>query len=104
MIGIWGGWELFQELLAVLSQIGIKHKVSVSNVATRWVLDHDYVGAVIVGARMGISDHTAENLATYGWRLDEEDQAMIETVQKKSKRKELFVGMGDCAGEFRQSE
>lgn len=104
MIEIWGGWGLFQELLTTVSLIGEKHSVSISNVATRWVLDHDYVGAVIVGARMGISDHTEENLAVYGWRLDDEDHAMLERVLEKSKRKELFLGMGDCAGEFRQSD
>lgn len=104
MIEIWGGWTLFQELLSALHLIGERHSVSLSNVATRWVLDHDYVGAVIVGARMGISDHTEENLAVFGWKLGDDDQSQIEEVLKKSKRKELFVGMGDCAGEFRQQD
>ncbi|RFU27329.1 hypothetical protein B7463_g8995, partial [Scytalidium lignicola] len=54
----WGGWTLFQELLHTLKQIAVKHGVSISNVATRWVLDFPYVGAVIVGVRMGIMRST----------------------------------------------
>ena len=50
IIKAWGNWSLFQALLAVLRDIGNKHGgVSIANVATRWVLDHPFVGAVIVG-------------------------------------------------------
>lgn len=46
----WGTWELFQQLLATLRAIGDRHKgTSIANVATRWVLDHSFVGAVIIG-------------------------------------------------------
>ncbi|EXJ78908.1 hypothetical protein A1O3_08408 [Capronia epimyces CBS 606.96] len=101
MINTWGGWTLFQELLAVLSRIAEKHSVGISNVATRWVLDFPYVGAVIVGARMGVSEHADENLASYGWQLDEEDNAAIDQVQAKSRRAQLFDEMGDCGSEYR---
>ncbi|KAK7967279.1 uncharacterized protein PG986_001556 [Apiospora aurea] len=101
MIRSWGDWALFQELLNTLKIIGEKHKVSVSNVATRWVLDFPYVGAVIVGARMGISEHTEENMTSLGWSLDEEDQRAIELVLQKSRRHEIFEAMGDCGGEYR---
>ncbi|KAK7422816.1 hypothetical protein QQX98_001378 [Neonectria punicea] len=80
VIRSWGGWPLFQELLKTLQTIAVKHGVEVSNVATRWVLDFPYVGAVIVGARMGISEHTKSNLASFGWSLDQEDQDAIEKV------------------------
>ena len=49
MIVKWGTWELFQSLLQVLRKIGDRHNVTVANVATRWVLDHSFVGAVIIG-------------------------------------------------------
>ncbi|KAK8035147.1 hypothetical protein PG993_010142 [Apiospora rasikravindrae] len=101
MIRSWGDWALFQELLNTLKVIGEKHKVSVSNVATRWVLDFPYVGAVIVGARMGISEHTEENMASLGWSLDEEDQRAVERVLQKSRRHEIFESLGDCGGEYR---
>lgn len=101
MILAWGGWALFQELLQTLKVIATKHDMAVSNVATRWVLDFDYVGAVIVGARMGVSEHGNENLASYGWRLDDEDQAMISAVLERSRRIQMFEVMGDCGGEYR---
>ncbi|KAK2060662.1 aldo/keto reductase [Colletotrichum caudatum] len=101
MIRSWGGWELFQDLLRVLKNVATKHGVSVSNVATRWVLDFPYVGAVIVGARMGISEHTGENLASLGWTLREEDRQAIEEVLKNSRRLDMFEAMGDCGGEYR---
>lgn len=50
ILGPWGGWELFQNLLHTLKIIGTRHGgFSISNVATRWVLDHDFVASVIVG-------------------------------------------------------
>lgn len=101
MITIWGGWALFQTLLTTLAEIAAKHSVSISIVAIRWVLDFPYVGAVLVGARMGVSQHIDENLAVYGWSLDEEDQDKIERVLQMSRRDEVFADMGDCGSEYR---
>ncbi|KAJ5794735.1 hypothetical protein N7457_001334 [Penicillium paradoxum] len=101
MIDKWGGWNLFQELLRTLQTIGRKHNVSVSNVATRWVLDFKCVGAVIIGARMGVSEQSEENLASLGWSLDQEDQALIQTILDRSSRQEMFESVGDCGGEYR---
>jgi diketogulonate reductase-like aldo/keto reductase len=106
VIQAWGDWRLFQNLLQTLSKIALKHssedvKMSISNVATRWVLDFPYVGAVIVGARMGISEHTADNAASFGWALDEEDRAAVEGVLGRSRREAMFEAMGDCGGEYR---
>lgn len=101
MIMAWGGWGLFQELLQVLRLVADKHHVAISNVATRWVLEFPYVGAVIVGARMGVSEHSDENLKSYGWHLDEEDQSKIEQILSRSRRYEIFETMGDCGGEYR---
>ncbi|GAM36795.1 hypothetical protein TCE0_018f06170 [Talaromyces pinophilus] len=101
MIRSWGGWELFQNLLHTLKLIGTKHNVSISNVATRWVLDFPYVGAVIVGSRIGISEHVDENIAAFGWSLDSQDQEAIENVLRRSRRSEMFRSMGDCGGEYR---
>lgn len=50
IVKAWGDWTLFQELLTSLRAIGDRHGgISVANVATRWVLDHPFVGAVIIG-------------------------------------------------------
>ena len=101
MIQSWGGWGLFQELLQVLKSIAIKYGVTISNVATRWVLDFPYVGAVILGARMGISEHVDGNQASFNWSLDQSSQDAINSVLERSKRMEMFESMGDCGGEYR---
>ena len=101
MIRSWGNWTLFQELLGALKEIGLKHHVNISSVATRWVLDFPYVGAVIVGSRMGISEHTDDNLASLGWSLDQGDRETLEKVLQKSRRREMFESMGDCGSEYR---
>ena len=102
MITIWGGWTLFQELLSVLSATGKKYNASVSSVAIRWVLDHDYVGAVIIGARMGISEHIEENLTVFSFKLDDEDKREIQAVLDQCKAQDVFQAMGDCGAEYRQ--
>eukprot|EP00466_Bigelowiella_natans_P003861 jgi/Bigna1/131407/aug1.14_g6115 len=43
----WGTWELFQELLSTLRMIGNKHRVSISMVAMRWVMQQPAVSGVI---------------------------------------------------------
>ncbi|MCE9616896.1 MAG: aldo/keto reductase, partial [Nitrosarchaeum sp.] len=57
MIDAWGGWKLFQELLHVLSQIAKKHDSSIANVSAKFILDKPAVAGVIIGARLGISEH-----------------------------------------------
>lgn len=101
MIVVWGGWELLQQLLSVLSSIGKKYNASVSNVATRWVLDHDYVGAVIIGGRMGISEHVDENVQVFSFRLDDHDKTLISKVLEQSKATDVSAAMGDCGAEYR---
>ncbi|KAF5538695.1 hypothetical protein FPHYL_12472 [Fusarium phyllophilum] len=101
MICSWGGWDLFQELLSVLHTIATKHKVNISNIATRWVLDFSYVGGVIIGARIGMSEHTSDNATTLGWRLDDNDRRLIDEVLERSNRAEMFETMGDCGNEYR---
>lgn len=92
---------MFQELLQVLSTIATRRGVSISNVATRWVLDFPYVGAVIVGCRMGVSDHSNENLACFGWKLDDSDGNAINAVLTKCNREAMFRDMSDCGAEYR---
>lgn len=56
IVRAWGSWSLFQSLLVVLRSIADKYEgMSIANVATRWVLDHDFVGAVIIGSKISIS-------------------------------------------------
>jgi diketogulonate reductase-like aldo/keto reductase len=99
-IQVWGGWELFQELLAVLDGIAVKHRVSLSNVAQRWVLDQQAVGGIIVGVRLGYRDHVKDNRRVFGFQLDDDDRSAIAEVQGKRKR-DLMTVYGDCGGEYR---
>lgn len=85
----------------MLAEIGKRYGVSVSSVALRWVLDHGYVGAVIIGARMGISEHIEENLKAFSFVLDGEDQGKIDVVLAKCHAKAIFEAMGDCGAEYR---
>lgn len=78
MIEEFGGWELFQQLLRTLKTIADKHQVKITNVASRFILARNRVGAVIIGAR-GI-DHLAANLKTFDFKLDKEDFDQIDQV------------------------
>ena len=67
--------HVLQGILEAASQIGRRHGVSIANVATRWVLDHPAVAGVIVGARLGESEHRADNLKLFDFSFDDEDRA-----------------------------
>jgi aryl-alcohol dehydrogenase-like predicted oxidoreductase len=69
MIDAWGGWALFQELLATLKAIADRHGVSIANVGVRWVLDRPAAAGVIVGARLGVAEHIADNARVFGLAL-----------------------------------
>ena len=56
MVEAWGGWELLQELLSALKRIADKHRVSIANLAVRYILDRPAVAGVIVGTRLGVAD------------------------------------------------
>ncbi|HEY3146433.1 MAG TPA: aldo/keto reductase [Dongiaceae bacterium] len=92
-----GSWSAFQNVLAAADRVARKHEVSISNVATRWVLDHDAVAAAIVGARLGESEHRADNLKVFGFALDGEDKALLD--QSFTRLKPI---PGDCGDEYRK--
>ena len=78
IIDEFGGWDLFQELLACLSDVARKHRVSPSTVAIRWVLERPEVAAAIVGARS--AEHLAATMAVFSLALDAEDCAALDAV------------------------
>lgn len=104
MITTWGTWDEFQSLLSVLPSIAGKHGVSLTNVATRWVLQQEAVGAVIVGTRLGASSHGDENLKVFGFMLDADDMAAINAAAlgpDGAKGQAMFEKLGDCGNEYR---
>jgi aryl-alcohol dehydrogenase-like predicted oxidoreductase len=96
----WGSWELFQTLLGVLRTIADKHGVSIANVATRYVLDKPTVASVIIGAKLGVSDHRGDNVCVFGFALDDADLDAIHAVTEQAA--DLYQVIGDCGAEYRK--
>jgi aryl-alcohol dehydrogenase-like predicted oxidoreductase len=129
---VWGDWALFQQLLTVLRQVGDRHGgASIANIAVRWVLDHPFVGAVLVGTsktcvlsifasrqnlrrepftsllpflkgtRLGVSEHPEDNLNAFRFRLSDADRTDIEAVLERSNGRRMITLIGDCGAEYR---
>ena len=92
-----GGWPVLQGLLEAIARIGEKHGVSLANVATRWALDHRAVAAVIVGARLGERDHSADNSRAFSFLFDADDKAELEAALSA-----MRPVPGDCGDEYRR--
>jgi aryl-alcohol dehydrogenase-like predicted oxidoreductase/enamine deaminase RidA (YjgF/YER057c/UK114 family) len=92
-----GGWDVLQGILDALASIAGKHAVSIANVASRWVLEQKAVAAIIVGARLGESEHRADNLRVFDIALDEEDHSRIGRALEAAKPLP-----GDCGDEYRK--
>jgi aryl-alcohol dehydrogenase-like predicted oxidoreductase len=99
MIDVWGGWNLFQDLLLTLKRIAQKHNVSIANVATSYILDKSVVAGVIIGVRLGIVDHRNDNTQVFNFNLDKADRDAIDAVCTKANN--LFEIIGDCGDEYR---
>ena len=82
IINDFGGWELYQRLLQTLKGIAEKHHVSLSNIAIRYVLEREQVGAAIIGARH--ARYLDETLKVFSFSLDEEDNNRIMNIQNQS--------------------
>ena len=92
-----GGWAAFQRVLREAQAVARRHGVSVSNVATRWVLEHPAVGAAIVGARLTEAQHRADNLRLFAFALDAEDKARLDHACAAA-----TPIPGDCGDEYRK--
>ncbi|NEO28597.1 MAG: aldo/keto reductase [Kamptonema sp. SIO4C4] len=99
MIRAWGGWPLFQELLQGLAAIAKKHECSIANIAVRYILDQPAVAGAIVGARLGIQDHIADNAKVFALQLDADDDQQLEQLVQSSQ--DLMTVIGDCGDEYR---
>ena len=83
VIDDFGGWALFQELLAALRRIAGRHRTGIANVAMRAMLDKPGVAAIIVGAVN--RDHLADHIAVASLMLDDADRAAIAAVTARRK-------------------
>ena len=100
MVDAWGGWGLSQQLLSILRDVADKHNASIANVAVRYVLDRPAVAGVIVGARLGVAEHIADNARVFDITLDADDLQAIESVLAESR--DLYRIIGDCGDEYRR--
>ena len=92
-----GGWEKYQELLNVLDEIAKSHQVSIANIATRYVFENPNVAAVIIGARLGESQHIEDNNCMLNISLSADDIQRIKTAQSN-----LLPIPGNCGDEYRK--
>jgi aryl-alcohol dehydrogenase-like predicted oxidoreductase len=83
IIDEFGGWSLFQELLAVLAAVSRRHGVGLGTVAIRYVIDRPQVAAAIVGATS--ARHLDATLQALTLRLDREDIGAIEHVLSRAR-------------------
>ena len=67
-----------QRLLSLLRQIGQAHGASISNVATRYILQQEGVAAAIVGVRN--SRHVADNDRLFEFELTEDELQAIRAL------------------------
>jgi len=92
-----GGWDLFQDLLQVVGGVARANGVSMANVASRTILDQPAVAGVIIGARLGKSEHIRDNLRLFEFSLDEGSRLAIEQARSR-----LRPIPGDCGDEYRK--
>lgn len=92
-----GGWEVFQNLLQTLHKLAQKHDVSTANIACKYVLEQPAVGAIIIGARLGSSEHIQDTLKLFEFSLDKE--SLSEINQALAQLKPI---PGDCGDEYRK--
>jgi aryl-alcohol dehydrogenase-like predicted oxidoreductase len=78
IIDDFGGWDLFQHLLATLRRIADRHGTDIASVAGRAVLDRAGVAAIIVGARN--RRHVSANAGVSHIQLTAQDRTDLEAV------------------------
>ena len=92
-----GGWSRLQSVLQVLDDVASRYQVPVSSIASRYMLDQPAVGGVILGARLGHSDHIEENLGIFELSLSQQDRDSIQQVVSA-----LDPIPGGCGDEYRK--
>ena len=92
-----GSWENFQNLLQTLHEISLQKKVSIPNIASKYILEQEGVGGVIIGARPGMSEHIASNLRLHEMGLSSSEKATIAKALT-----ELQPIPGNCGDEYRK--
>ena len=91
-----GGWAALQRVLRAAKDVAVRHDVSLTNVATRFIMEQPGVAAVIVGARLGERAHIDDNQRLCSFQLTSDDRAHLEAAMAT-----LTPIPGDCGDEYR---
>ncbi len=83
IIDEFGGWALFQDLLAVLRRIADRQSADIATVAARWTLDQPQVTAVVLGARN--REHLNKTLKVGVVRLTDQDRTDLARILTRRK-------------------
>ncbi|MEX2501201.1 MAG: aldo/keto reductase [Trueperaceae bacterium] len=92
-----GGWDAYQAVLRAARNVADRHGASIANVATRAILDVPGVAGVIVGARLGASEHVNDTVRTFALTLSDDDRAELDAAIAG-----LSPVPGDCGDEYRK--
>ena len=92
-----GGWDWFQTMLSTLSTIAISRNVSIATIASAYMAQAPAVGAVIIGSRLGASEHIEENKKILSLQLTASEKIAIEEVLLKANKI-----AGNCGDEYRK--
>lgn len=92
-----GGWAALQRVLSTLDRIARRRGVSLTNVATRFILEEPAVAGVIIGARLGQAEHIADNARLFEFSLAPEDREEIRAALAT-----LAPIPGDTGDEYRK--
>jgi len=92
-----GSWDTFQQLLETLLAISKNKDLSIANIASRYILEQQGVGGVIIGARPGKSEHIDSNLKVLDTPLTAAEITKIEAILNQ-----LNPIPGDCGDEYRK--
>ena len=92
-----GGWKIFQQFLQVIDSIAKQNHVPISNIVSRYMLEQPAVGGIIIGTRLGKSQHIDESLQLFGLPLSSESKVKIQSALSL-----LELIPGDCGDEYRK--
>lgn len=69
------GWDGYQKLLEMLSDIAAKYQVGISQVASQYILKQEGVGAAIIGVRN--SRHVEDNARIFSFEMEQKEEEEI---------------------------
>jgi aryl-alcohol dehydrogenase-like predicted oxidoreductase/enamine deaminase RidA (YjgF/YER057c/UK114 family) len=93
-----GGWDGLQRVLRSARAAADRHDVTIANVACRYVLEQPGVAAIIVGARLGRSEHLADTQRLFEFALSAADHEELEAAIAT-----LDAIPGDSGDEYRRA-